>query len=81
MYFSKNYPSLIFLIKNRYTLVNKEKQLSFLSYAVILLLSTISFRSVNNLIGTTVPLQSKYLLLFTNENVGLLTVTLHYFYI
>ena len=73
MYFSKNYPSLIFLIKNRYTLVNKEKQLSFLSYAVILLLSTLSFRSVNNLIGTTVPLQSKYLLSFTDENVGLLT--------
>lgn len=73
MYFSKNYPSLIFLINNHWGSVGKKAQISFLSYAVILLLSTISFRSVNNLIGTTIPLQSKYLLSFSNENVGLLT--------
>lgn len=53
--------------------MGKKAQLSFLSYAVILLLSTISFRSVNNLVGTTIPLQSKYILSFSNENVGLLT--------
>ncbi len=46
---------------------------SFLLYATVLLLSTISFRSVNNMIGTTIPLQSKYLLHFSNENVGILT--------
>lgn len=51
----------------------KKERLSFISYAVILLLSTISFRSVNNLIGTTVPLQSKYILSFNNEEVGIIT--------
>ncbi len=46
---------------------------SSLYLIVIVILATVSARSVNNMISTTMPLLSRYQLLFTNSEVGALS--------
>jgi len=51
--------------------MNRTQSLIYL--IIIVILATVSARSVNNMISTTVPLVSKYQLLFTNSEVGALS--------